>query len=106
MASDEFFLTINPDPTKQRARIEKVKYDIVHDAILENLLSYGPMTFTELGDLVEEQLQNNFDGSVTWVFTAVKLDMEARGEIRRVPKSNFRMGGKLSGMEYKNCKPS
>lgn len=92
MASDEFFLAINPDPTKHSVRIEKVKYDIVHDAILENLLSYGPMTFSELGGLVEEQLQNSFDGSVMRVFTAVKLDMAARGEIiRRVPKSSPQM---------------
>ena len=92
MASDEFFLTINPDPTKHSVRIEKVKYDIMHDAILENLLSYGPMTFSELGGLVEEQLQNSFDGSVMRVFTAVKLDMAARGEIiRRVPKSSPQM---------------
>jgi hypothetical protein len=100
MASGEFFLAINPDPTKQNVRIEKVKYDIVHDAILDNLLSYGPMTFAELGDLVEEQLQNDFDGSVRWVFTAVKLDMAARGEIiRRVPKFKLRMGGKSHRME-------
>ena len=93
MASDEFFLVINPDPTKHNVRIEKAKYDIVHDAILENLLSYGPMTFAELGGLVEEQLQNSFDGSVMQVFTAIKLDMVARGEIiRRVPKSKVRMG--------------
>ena len=93
MASNEFFLTINPDPTKQCVLVEKDKYDIVHDAILENLLSHGPMTFTELGDLVEEQLQNDFDGSVMWVFTAVKLDMAARGEIvRRVPNCKLRMG--------------
>jgi hypothetical protein len=87
MASDEFFVVVNPDPTKQDMRIEKNKYYIMHDAIIENLLSHGPMTFTELGGLVEEQLQNEFDGSVKWYFTAVKLDMAARGEIiRRVPK--------------------
>ena len=92
MASDEFFLAINPDPTKHNVRIEKAKYNLVHDAIIENLLSHGPLTFAELGDLVEEQLRNNFDGSVTWVFTAVKLDMAARGEIiRRVPKSSSQM---------------
>ncbi len=87
MAADEFFLALNPGPTKQSVRIEKAKYDVIHEAILDNLLSYGPMTFAELGDLVEEQLQKSFDGSVMWYFTAVKLDMAARGEIiRRVPK--------------------
>ncbi len=80
-------LAINPDPTKQGMRIEKAKYEVVREAILENLRAYGPMTFTQLGELVEDQLQSNFDGSVMWYYTTVKLDMEARGELRRVPKS-------------------
>jgi hypothetical protein len=38
-----------------------------------------------MGYLVEDQLQENFDGSVMWYYTNVKLDMEACGEILRVP---------------------
>ena len=87
MAAEEFILAINPDPTKQSVRIEKEKYDVVRAAILDNLRAHGPMTFTQLGDLLEDQLQKDFDGSVMWYYTTVKLDMEARGEIRRVPKS-------------------
>jgi hypothetical protein len=45
------------------------------------------MTFTQLGALVEEDLHDSFAGSVLWYYTTVKLDMEARGEIRRVPNS-------------------
>ena len=45
------------------------------------------MTFTQLGALVEEDLHDTFSGSVLWYYTTVKLDMEARGEIRRVPNS-------------------
>ncbi|MBC7878014.1 MAG: hypothetical protein H7Y59_12670 [Anaerolineales bacterium] len=92
MASDEFVLAINPDPTKHSVRIEKNKYDLVHDAILENLLDQGPMTFKRLGSLVQEQLEMNFgDDSVMWYYTAVKLDMEARGEIRRAPKLTLKL---------------
>lgn len=87
MDSDQFVLAINPDPTKQGVRIEKAKYDVVREAILENLRAYDPMTFTRLAELVEDQLQADFDGSVMWYYTTVKLDMEARGELRRVPKS-------------------
>ncbi len=50
MASDEFILAINPNPTNQGVRIEKVKYEIVRDAILENLRAFGPLKFTQLGD--------------------------------------------------------
>jgi hypothetical protein len=41
----------------------------------------------KLNAAVEKKLSGTFDGSVPWYFTTVKLDMEARGEIRRVPNS-------------------
>ena len=84
MSAEEFFLTLRPEPKKQGARVEKAKYDVMRNAILENLRAYGALSFTRLGNLLEEQLLKNFDGSVMWYYTTVKLDMEARGEIRRV----------------------
>lgn len=87
MASEELFLTIHLEPAKQGVSIEKQKYAVVQKAILHNLRTYGPMTFTQLGALVEEELSESFPGSVTWYYTTVKLDLEARGEIRRVPNS-------------------
>jgi uncharacterized protein DUF6958 len=87
MASDELFFTIKPEPAKQGLRIDQAKYNAVHEAIFHNLREYGPMTFGQLGALVEEELNATFTGSVTWYYTTVKLDMEARGEIRRVPNS-------------------
>jgi len=85
MASDELFLTVQPE--KQNVRIDRTKYEAVHNAILLNLQRYGSMTFTQLGALVEEDLHDSFSGSIMWYYTTVKLDMEARGEIRRVPNS-------------------
>jgi len=41
-----------------------------------------------LVSLIEYQLRNRFEGSISWYVTTVKLDMEARGEIERVPDSN------------------
>jgi hypothetical protein len=87
MAKEEFFLTIHPEPRKQGARIEKTKYELIRNAILKNLRAYGSMSFTRLGNLLEEQLLKNFDGSVTYYYTTVKLDLEARGVIRRVPNT-------------------
>ena len=87
MASDELFLTVQPEPAKQGVRLDKAKYSAVYEAIFHNLREYGPMTFTQLGALVEEELHGTFTGSVLWYYTTVKLDMEARGEIRRVPNS-------------------
>ena len=87
MAKEEFFLTIHPEPRKQGARIEKTKYELMRNAILKNLHAYGSMSFTRLGNLLEEQLLKNFDGSVMWYYTTVKLDLEARGVIRCVPNT-------------------
>jgi hypothetical protein len=87
MASAELFVTVQLESAKQGVRIDPAKYEAVRAAILDNLREYGPMTFTQLGALVEEQLSATFTGSVTWYYTAVKLDMEARDEIRRVPNS-------------------
>lgn len=87
MAAEEFFLTIHPEPRKQGTRIEKSKYDLMREAILKNLRAYGSMSFTRLGNLLEEQLLKSFDGSVLWYYTTVKLDLEARGIIRRIPNT-------------------
>ena len=91
MASDELFLTVQPELAKQDVRLDKAIYNAVQAAILDNLRQYGPMTFTQLGALVEEELHSTFTGSILWYYTTVKLDMEARGEIRRVPHSRPQM---------------
>jgi pyridoxine/pyridoxamine 5'-phosphate oxidase len=78
------FQTIHPDD-KQGVRIDRKKYDLMRKTILTNIRSRGRITFSELASLVGEQLKGKFDGSVMWYYTTVKLDMEARGEIRRVP---------------------
>lgn len=88
MDTEEYIHTINPDPTKQGVRIEKDKFEMIRKAILNNLHAYGPLTFSQLGSLLDDQLQRKFDGSVMWYYTIVKLDMEARGEIHRVHNSS------------------
>lgn len=87
MASDELYRNFHSEPAKQGVRIDKGKYQAVHQSILQNLQRFGSMTFTQLGALVEEDLQSNFTGSVLWYYTTVKMDMETRGKIRRVPNS-------------------
>jgi hypothetical protein len=36
---------------------------------------------------VEKEVDGKFEGSVSWYVTAVKLDLGARGEVKRVPHS-------------------
>lgn len=83
MASEGRIQTLHP-AGKQGTNIEKTKYDVVRWAIESTLREEGVMTFQGLGDAVEERLSGNFQGSIGWYYTTVKLDLEARGIIERV----------------------
>ena len=85
---EERILTRHPEKGKQGGRISKAKYSTVRDAILESVSSYGEITFDDLIDEVNRKLQGHFDGSISWYVTTVKLDLEARRVIRRVPQSS------------------
>ena len=78
--------TLHPEK-KQGVNISKEKYDVIRNAILCVLQSRKEITFMNLSRAVEKEVNGTFDGSVTWYVTTVKLDMEARGEIKRVPNS-------------------
>jgi hypothetical protein len=78
--------TLHPEK-KQGVNISQEKYEIIRDAILCVLQEQKEITFMKLSRAVEKEVKGKFDGSVTWYVTTVKLDMEARGQIKRVPKS-------------------
>lgn len=78
--------TLHPEK-KQGVNISRQKYDMIRKAILCVLESRKEITFMNLSRAVEKEMNGDFEGSVTWYVTTVKLDMEARGEIKRVPKS-------------------
>ena len=78
--------TLHPEK-KQGVKISKEKYEIIRKAILCVLESQKEITFMNLSRAVEKEVNGNFEGSVTWYVTTVKLDLEARGQIKRVPKS-------------------
>ena len=78
--------TLHPEK-KQGVKISKEKYEIIRKAILCVLEAQKEITFMNLSRAVEKEVNGNFEGSVTWYVTTVKLDLEARGQIKRVPKS-------------------
>lgn len=78
-------MTLHPDPGKQGVRIDRAKYDLVAQAIQDSLGERGEITFMELVQIVEVKLQARLQGSVAWYVTTVKLDLEAREKIARVP---------------------
>lgn len=77
----------HPDKTKQGVRISRAKYEIVREAMIQTIRAAGEITFSDLLDQLEDKLEGNFDGSIPWYVTTVKLDLEARGMIERAPKS-------------------
>ena len=78
--------TLHPQK-KQGVNISKEKYEIIRKAILNTLHSQKEITFMKLSRAVEKDVNGNFEGSVVWYVTAVKLDLEARGQVKRVPNS-------------------
>ena len=77
--------TLHPQG-KSGVSINKEKYDAVYATILEAIRDQGDITFAELTEAVGNKLEGNFDGSIGWYVTTVKLDMEARNVIERIPK--------------------
>lgn len=80
--------TLHPEPGKSAPRIPRSKYDAVRRAILDAVPAGEPgLAFAELPGAVREALSAEALrslGSVNWHTTVVKLDLEARGELRRI----------------------
>ena len=77
----------NPDKTKHGVKISKAKYDLIRDEIIALLRANGEMPAMDLYPVLNHKLSGRFDGSVSWYVATVKLDLEARKIIERVPKS-------------------
>lgn len=81
----ERIMTLHPEG-KQGVHIEKAKYDVIKEAILKSIRQNCTIKFKDLPAAVEASLTEPFDGSISWYTTSVKLDLEARGLIERIPK--------------------
>lgn len=91
--------TLHPEK-KKGVNISREKYEIIRKAILSTMQAQKEITFKNLSCAVEKEVNGNFEGSVVWYVTTVKLDLEARGEIRRVPNSRPQL------LQLKNMKLS
>ena len=89
MTTEERITCHTPTPGKNPTRIHKWKYDLLRGIILDILArSVDGVEFRSLPCLVDTRLtpQQRADlGSVSWYTTTVKLDMEVKGDIGRVP---------------------
>jgi len=77
-----------PTPGRKSTRIDRWKFDAVRKAILAVLPRKGEgVLFTDLTRLVKAQLTKDELarlGVTMWYVTVVKLELEVRGEIRRL----------------------
>jgi len=78
--------TLHPEK-KQGVNISKEKYEIIRKAIMVILRAQKEISFMNLSRAVEKEVNGKFEGSVLWYVTTVKLDLEARGTLKRVPNS-------------------
>ncbi len=83
---EEKILTKHP-AKKHGVNISKKKYDLIRKAIIQSLRAKGELTFTDLAKAVKGKLKGGFEGSIPWYVESVKLDLEARKVVERIPKT-------------------
>lgn len=71
---------------KKTWKISRKKYDIIRKLILE-CVAKKESTYTDMVGYIKQKLKNRFEGSVNWYAEVVKLDLEARGSIIRIPNT-------------------
>lgn len=87
MSKEEKIMTLHPQG-KAGVNILKRRYDFIKKFIVKTIVEHGAITFEKLGDMAIEQLTEKFDGKVLWYIVTVKLDLEAREIIERIPKTS------------------
>lgn len=87
MASEERIMTLHPNG-KKGVNILKRRYDIIKDFILKTIEKNCETTYETIAEKAVDELTMTFDGKVVWYIVSVKLDLEARGIIERIPKTS------------------
>lgn len=84
---EERIQTLHPQG-KKGVNILKHKYDRIKNYILDTIKKEKVITYSELSDRAIDDLSPTFDGKVVWYVVSVKLDLEARKIIERIPKTS------------------
>jgi len=85
--TEEKIMTLHPQG-KKGVNVLKRRYDTIKDFIVETVQEYTEISFEQLTDLAVNKLTKTFDGKVLWYLVTVKLDLEARNIIERIPKTS------------------
>jgi len=84
---EEKIVTLHPSG-KAGVNILLRRYNVIKDFILKTLENEREISFEDLTDKAVEKLADTFDGKVIWYMVTVKLDLEARQIIERIPKTS------------------
>lgn len=84
---EEKIMTLHP-AGKKGVNILKRRYDQMAETLLGIVRIHGEITYSELNDIAERELEGKFDGKIPWYVVTVKLDLEARGILERIPKTS------------------
>lgn len=84
---EEKIVTLHPQG-KAGVNILKRRYDVIRDFIIKTIEKEQDISFEELTDRAIDELTETFDGKVIWYMVTVKLDLEARNVIERIPKTS------------------
>ncbi len=82
---------LHPYPERKGTRISKAMYEAVRVAILDAVPDGEPgLLFKDLTGEVEKRVPEHLfhSASVSWYTVTVKLDLEARGLVKRLPGSS------------------
>ena len=75
---------------KKPISMSREKYDLLKPMVLKYLLAKRKATFGEISVAIGKDFKTNgikFQGSIPWHLEWVKLDLEARKIIKRVPNT-------------------
>ena len=93
----EKFMTLNPDKGKTGVNISLVKYEFMKKNILDAFKAKKELSYSGLVNLIRAWLADSFEGSIRWYVEVVKLDLEARKIIEKIPDTKpqmYRLSGK------------
>ena len=77
-------LTLHPEG-KKGVNIDLGKYNLIKETIMDIIRSNPEISYQDMNKMAIEELKYKFSGSIPWYVVTVKLDLEARGILERIP---------------------
>lgn len=83
---DNKILTLHPKG-KKGVNIDSEKYEYAKKYILDKIKKHEQISYQDIFEASQKEC-SDFDGKIGWYIVTVKLDLEARKIIERVPKTS------------------